>query len=637
MTAIDVAARERRAVRRGTVRLTTSQALLRFLVAQHSVRDGVRRRLIPGLYGIFGHGNTGGVGQAMATLPPGELFFLEGRHEQSTVHAATAFAKASRRTATLACTSSIGPGALNMLVGAATAHVNRLPVLLLPADTFASRLQGPILQGLEYPLGTDVSVNDCYRPVSRFFDRISRPEQLLSALPGAMRVLTSPDECGPAVIALPQDTQAEAYDFPEEFFDERDWLVERPVADPARLAAAAEVIRSAERPLVIAGGGVLYSEAEDELRAFADAFGIPVCETCAGKGVFATGSTLDLGGLGVEGTTPANMLAASADVVVAVGTRLQDFITGSRTVFLPNARFVGINVTRLDAYKEHAAPVVGDARIALRDLRGRLDGYATSPEYRHEIDELVHDWRHAAREFVTWDGIRQMSQADVIAVLNEEVAPEATVTAAAGTGIMEILKFWDCGTTHTHCNLEFGFSCMSYEIPAAIGVRLARPDAEAYAFVGDGTFLLNPGELVTAVQNDIKITVVVSANGTMESIRRLERGASPTPFANVFRKRDVTTREYATEDIGLDLARVAEGLGAKAWTVTTPDELRAALRQTREEARPCVVVAVNDPDRYLSRGEVWWETPLAETGADDALAAARENSKNRAARRRPLI
>jgi 3D-(3,5/4)-trihydroxycyclohexane-1,2-dione acylhydrolase (decyclizing) len=636
MAVLDVKAQEHRAGRRGTVHLTTSQALLRFLVAQHSVRDGVRRRLIPGLYGIFGHGNTGGIGQAMTSLPPGELFFLEGRHEQSTVHAAAAFAKASRRTATLACTSSIGPGALNMLVGAAAAHVNRLPVLLLPADTFASRLQGPILQGLEYPLGTDVSVNDCFRPVSRFFDRISRPEQLLSALPAAMRVLTSPDECGPAVIALPQDTQAEAYDFPEELFDERDWLIERPVPDPVRLAAAADVIRAAERPLIVAGGGVLYSEAEDELRAFAEGLGIPVCETCAGKGVFATGSTLDLGGLGVEGTTPANMLAASADVVIAIGTRLQDFITGSRTVFRPDVRFVGVNVTRLDAYKEHAAPVVGDARVALSRLRELLGEYATGAEYRGEVAELVHEWRHAAHEFVTWDGQRQMSQADVIAVLNEEVPPETTVTAAAGTGIMEILKFWDC-TTRTHCHLEFGFSCMSYEIPAAIGVRLARPDAEAYAFVGDGTFLLNPGELVTAVQNDIKITVVVSANGTMESIRRLERGASPAPFANVFRKRDAATRKIGAEPLGLDLAKVAEGLGAKAWTATTPDELRASLRAASDEPGPCVIVAVNDPDRYLSRGEVWWETPLAETGADEALAEARANFATRAARRRPLI
>ncbi len=636
MAVIDVTAEKRRTRAGGTVRLTTSQALLRYLTAQHSVRDGERRRLIPGLYGIFGHGNSGGIGQALGALPPGELFFLEGRHEQSMVHAAAAFAKASRRTATLACTSSIGPGALNMLVGAAGAHLNRLPVLLLPADTFASRQQGPILQGLEYPLGTDVSVNDCYRPVSRFFDRITRPEQLLTALPAAMRVLTSPDEAGPAVIALPQDTQAEAYDFPEAFFDERDWLIDRPVPDPVRVAQAADVVRHSERPVIIAGGGVLYSDADEELRAFANALGIPVCETCAGKGALAEGSWLELGGLGVEGTTAANTVAGSADVVIAVGTRLQDFMTGSRTLFRPDARFVGVNVTRLDAYKEHAAAVVGDAKVALRALREAVGSYATAPAYRAEVEELVDEWRRSAREFVTWDGQRKMSQADVIAVVNEEVRPEATITAAAGTGIMEILKFWDCGGGK-RCHLEFGFSCMSYEIPAAIGVRLARPDAEAYAFVGDGTFLLNPGELVTAVQNEIKITVVVSANGTMESICRIENAVSKAPFANVFRKRDRVTRELAAEPIGLDLAKVAEGLGAKAWTATTPDELRTALLASREEPGPCVIVAENDPHRYLSRGEVWWDIPPAEVSADGALAAARSEYANQAARRRPLV
>ena len=635
MAVLDLTADERHTRAGGTVRLTTSQALLRFLTAQHSVRDGERRRLIPGLYGIFGHGNTGGIGQAMSALPPGELFFLEGRHEQSMVHAAAAFAKASRRTATLACTSSIGPGALNMLVGAAGAHINRLPVLLLPADTFASRLQGPILQGLEYPLGPDVSVNDCYRPVSRFFDRIVRPEQLLTALPAAMRVLTSPDEAGPAVIALPQDTQTEAYDFPEAFFDERDWLIDRPVPEPVRVAQAAEVIRHAERPVIIAGGGVLYSDADEELRAFANALGIPVTETCSGKGVFAEGSWLDLGGLGVEGTTPANTVVRAADVVIAVGTRLQDFMTGSRTIFRRDAQFVGVNVTRLDAYKEHAAAVVGDAKVTLAALREALGPYSTATEYRREVKELVDEWRRSTREFVTWDGRRQMSQADVIAVVNEEVQPEATITAAAGTGIMEILKFWDCGGGK-HCQLEFGFSCMSYEIPAAIGVRLVRPDAEAYAFVGDGTFMLNPGELVTAVKNGIKITVIVSANGTMESIRRIERLVSVAPFANVFATRNRVTREQAAKPLDLDLAKVAEGLGARARTATTPGELRAALRESREDPGPSVIVAVSDPDRHLSRGEVWWDIPPAEVSADDALAAARTEYANRAAGRRPL-
>ncbi|MDQ3824008.1 MAG: 3D-(3,5/4)-trihydroxycyclohexane-1,2-dione acylhydrolase (decyclizing), partial [Actinomycetota bacterium] len=548
----------------GTVRLTTAQALVRYLQAQHSERDGERRRLVPGMWGIFGHGNVIGLGQALEEHGS-DLTFFQGRNEQSMAHAAAAFAKATRRRQTLACTSSIGPGATNMITAAAGATINRLPVLLLPGDVYATRHQGPVLQQLEHPLAGDVSVNDCFRPVSRFFDRITRPEQLLTALPEAMRVLTSPVETGAVTIALPQDVQSHAWDYPERFFEEREWRIERPLPDPRRIAEAVELLRGAERPLIVAGGGVHYSEAGDALAELARATGIPVAETFGGKGALAEDSWLALGGVGLEGNPGASAIAKEADLVLAVGARLTDFATGSHSLYRnPDVRFVAVNVWGRDATKEGALPIVADAREALTALTeaARTAGVATSDAYRDRVRAVRDEWLATLRELADPVAGEAMSQAQLILALNEHAQPGDTVIAAAGTPPGDLLKIWDA-TGARHCHLEFGYSCMGYELPAGVGVRLAQPEGEVVVYIGDGTFLLNPGELVTMVQEGLKVTVVISENHGYQSIQRLQLWRHGRWFGNEFRAR--RNGRLEGDYVRLDLARAAEGLGAKAW------------------------------------------------------------------------
>jgi 3D-(3,5/4)-trihydroxycyclohexane-1,2-dione acylhydrolase (decyclizing) len=592
---------------RSTVRLTTAQAIVRYLQAQLSEHDGETRRLVPGLFGIFGHGNVHGLGQAVDEYGT-ELAFFQGHNEQSMVHAAVGYAKATRRRATLACTSSIGPGATNMVTGAAEATISRLPVLLFPGDTYASRHQGPVLQQLEHPLAGDVSVNDCFRPVARFFDRIVRPEQLLTALPEAMRVLTSPSEAGAVVLALPQDVQSHAYDYPEHFFAERPWRIERPPADARRIAEATELLRRAERPLLVAGGGVRYSAAEAELIALAELLQIPVAETFAGKGVVDVDAWYLLGGLGLEGNPATNAIAKRADLVVCVGTRLTDFATGSHSVFADGARFVSINVVDRDARKEGALPVVADAREALRALGEALEP-AERAAWRAEVERAGTAW-HEQRGRLADESDGPMTQAQLILTLNEAVQPGDTVVAASGTPPGDLLKLWDA-TGGRACHLEFGYSCMGYELPGAVGVRIAQDGGEVYAYIGDGTYILNPGELVTAVQHGLKITVVISENHGYQSIRRLQMFRVGRHFGNEFRVRDGSGR-LDGDYVRLDLAKSAEGLGARAWHATTPDELRGALADARVERRPCVIVCETEPHRYLPDAGVWWDVAPAE-------------------------
>jgi 3D-(3,5/4)-trihydroxycyclohexane-1,2-dione acylhydrolase (decyclizing) len=605
-----------------TVRLTTAQAIVRYLQAQHSERDGETQRLVPAMFGIFGHGNVIGLGQALEELGK-DLPFMQGRNEQSMVHAAAAYAKARRRRATLACTSSIGPGATNMVTGAALATINRLPVLLFPGDVYATRHQGPVLQQLEHPSAGDVSVNDCFRPVTRFFDRITRPEQLLTALPDAMRVLTDPVETGAVTIALPQDVQAHAWDYPEHFFEEREWRIERPLADERRIAEALELLERAERPLLIAGGGVLYSEAEAALFAFARQTGIPVAETFAGKGAMHDGSWLALGGVGLEGNPAAGRVAKAADLVVAVGTRLTDFATGSQSVFQnPDVRFLAVNVWGRDAHKQGALPVVADARIALEMLTeaARSAGVRTGDEYRSEVEGARRDWLDVRAGLAEQAPGEAMSQGQLILTLNEVARPGDTVIAAAGTPPGDLLKIWDA-TGGRNCHLEFGYSCMGYEMPAGVGVRLAQEGGEVYVYIGDGTFLLNPGELVTAVQEGIKITVVISENHGYQSIRRLQMWRAGRDFGNEFRAR--TNGRLAGDYIHLDLARIAEGLGARAWRAETPDAFGSALEEARGEARACVIVCETEPHRYLPASEVWWDVAPPEASEDPLVQELR--------------
>ena len=608
--------------------LTTAQAIVRYLQAQWSERDGDRRRLIPGIWGIFGHGNVIGLGQAIEEVGDG-LTFHQGRNEQSMAHAAAAFAKATRRRQTLACTSSIGPGATNMITAAAGATINRLPLLLLVGDTYATRHQGPVLQQLEHPTSGDVSVNDCFRPVARFFDRITRPEQLLTALPEAMRVLTSPVETGAVVLALPQDVQAHAWGFPQRFFEEREWRIERPPADARRIAEAAEAIRAAERPLLIAGGGVLYSEAEEELLAFARATGIPVAETFAGKGAVQADEWFQLGGLGLEGNPAASRVAMDADLVLAVGTRLTDFATGSNSLFQhEDVRFVAINTWGRDAAKQGALPVVGDARDALAALRAALEGWSTSEEYRAEVERGRAEWlQERAALSLPVDG-EAMSQAQLILTLNELAQAGDTVIAAAGTPPGDLLKIWDA-TDGRACHLEFGYSCMGYELPAGIGVRLAQAEGEVFVYIGDGTFLLNPGEIVNAVQEGLKITVVISENHGYQSIQRLQLWRHGKMFGNEFRAR--RNGQLEGDYLQLDLAKTAEGLGARTWHVDTPGALRGALEAARGESRACVIVCETEPHRYLPGSEVWWDVAPPEVSNEpEAQKARREYERERA-------
>jgi 3D-(3,5/4)-trihydroxycyclohexane-1,2-dione acylhydrolase (decyclizing) len=598
--------------------MTMAQALVQYLQAQYSERDGRRRRLIPAVFGIFGHGNVCGLGQALEECG-NELPYYQPCNEQSMVHTAIGYAKANLRMATLACTASIGPGATNMITGAATATINRLPVLLLPSDYYATRRQGPVLQQLEHPVSTDVSVNDCFRPVSRFFDRITRPEQLLTALPEAMRVLTDPAETGAVTIALPQDIQAHAGDYPTRFFEKRIWRIERRPPDSQRIKEAVAWLAEAERPVIIAGGGVQYSEAWQELQSFAETFGIPVAETHAGKGAMREPSPLALGGNGPEGTGAAGAIVAGADLILCLGTRLTDFATGSQSAFQhPRVRFIGVNVCGRDAIKQGALPITADAREALRALHQAAQAAGIRPrtKYLEEVAAARKAWdERVQREVYTHHAREALSQGELICVLNREAKPGDTIIAAAGSPPGDLLKLWDTTGGRT-CHIEFGFSCMGYEIPAGIGVRLAQPAGEVFVLIGDGTYLMNPTELVTAVQENLKLTVVVSENHGYQCIRRLQMGRTGRSFGNEFRVRDPKTNRLEGEYVAVDFAKNAESFGARAWHVRTEPELRQALQEARAERRPCVIVVETEKYRFLPGGGVWWDVAPAEVSAD---------------------
>jgi 3D-(3,5/4)-trihydroxycyclohexane-1,2-dione acylhydrolase (decyclizing) len=581
-----------------TVRLTTAQALVRFLQAQYSERDGRVQRAIPAIFGIFGHGNVLGLGQAIRQ-EGAELPFHQPRNEQAMVHAAIGYAKASRRLATLACTASIGPGSTNMLTGAATATTNRLPVLLLPSDTFANRRQGPVLQQLEHGMEGDVSVNDAFRPLSRFFDRIARPEHLLTALPAAMRVLLDPAETGAVTIALHQDVQGEAFDCPARFLERRAWSVARRVPAAGEIERAAELVRGARRPLVIAGGGVRYSEAEDALRRFAGELGIPVAETSAGKGSLVASDWL-VGGIGVNGTRVANELARDADVVVCIGTRLSDFTTGSHSLFQhPDVRFIAVNVNAADAHKLSAAPIVADAREALDALREALTGW-TAPG--GNIGAAIARWAaDLDADVAPVDGER-LGQGEVLRTINRSVKAGDWVVAAAGWQPGDLLKLWNAPPgSFTH--IEFAFSCMGHEIPAGIGIRMHEgDDPEVIVVIGDGTYLMGPTELVTAVEERLRLTVVVLDNAGYRSIAALADGAAP---GNSFQ----TPVDYVAN---------ARSMGCAAVLATTADELRDALAAARGDSTT-VIVCPTEPGRSLLSSGAFWDLGVPEVAEDEAM------------------
>jgi 3D-(3,5/4)-trihydroxycyclohexane-1,2-dione acylhydrolase (decyclizing) len=601
-----------------TIRLTMAQALVKYLQLQFSEQDGQQQRLIPGIFGIFGHGNVAGLGQAIYEYGQ-DLPYYQPRNEQSMVHTAVGFAKAMKRRSTYACTSSIGPGATNMVTGAAVASVNRIPVLLLPSDYYATRHQGVVLQELEHPISADISVNDCLRPVSRFFDRLTRPEQLLTALPEAMRVLTDPAETGAVTLSLPQDIQAHAYDYPGHFFQRRAWKIERRQPDADRIREAVGLLKEAKRPMILAGGGVHYSEAQEELETFWETFGIPVGETFAGKSAIRNGSGLLLGGHGVTGAALSGNIASGADLVICVGTRMSDFATGSNTLFQnPDVKFIQINICGHDAYKMGALPVTADAREALRALTQAATSAGIQPnsDYLQEIGRVKQQWQKQLETEVYCSIQGQgMGQGELIGVLNAEAQSGDTIVAAAGTPPGDLLQLWDASAGR-FCHLEFGFSCMGYELPAGLGVRLAQTEGEVFVFVGDGTYILQPTELITATQEQLKLTVVISQNHGFQSIHNLQNGRAGHSFGNEFRHRDNKTNRLEGEYVAIDFAKNAESMGAKTWNVSTPDQVQQALRAARKESGTCVIVADVEPRRYCPSSEVWWDVAAAEASND---------------------
>jgi 3D-(3,5/4)-trihydroxycyclohexane-1,2-dione acylhydrolase (decyclizing) len=616
------------------LRLTMAQAIVKYLQVQFSERDGQSRRLIPAAFGIFGHGNVAGIGQALYEYGDG-LPYYQPCNEQSMVHTAIGFAKASQRLATLACCSSIGPGATNMVTGAATATINRLPVLLLPSDYYATRHQGPVLQQLEHPISLDVSVNDCFRPVSRFFDRISRPEQLLTALPEAMRVLTDPVDTGAVTLALPQDVQAHAYDYPANLFEKRVWRIERRLPDRQRIREAVGILLESKRPLIVAGGGGHYAQAWDELKAFSDAFGIPVCETFGGKGAVRNASPLQLGGFAVTGTPCAGKIASEADLVICVGTRLTDFATGSQSAFNnPEVRFLNINVTGHDAHKQGALPLVADAREALQALTQSAKGAGVKPNaaYVQEVAGLKNQWERQLKDEVFQQVPDEaMSQGQLIGMLNSEAKSGDIIITAAGSPPGDLMKIWDA-TNGRACQLEFGYSCMAYEIPAGLGARMAHADGEIYVYIGDGTYLMNPTEIVTAVQERLKVTIVISENHGYQCIRGLQMARAGQSFGNEFRARDGKTNRLEGEYLKIDFAKNAESMGARTWNANTPEALRKALQEARSETRPCVIVVETEKYRSLPSSEVWWDVAVAEVSQDPVtqkLRAEYERDRDR--------
>jgi 3D-(3,5/4)-trihydroxycyclohexane-1,2-dione acylhydrolase (decyclizing) len=640
--------------RQRTVRLTVAQAVVTYLSRQYSVADGRRRRLVPAALGIFGHGNVAGLGQALDQLSDA-LPFIQGRNEQALVHVAAGFAKATRRRATLAVTASIGPGAMNLVTGAALATVNRLPVLLLPGDTYATRRQGPVLQQLQHPVEADASVNDAFRPVSRFFDRISRPEALLTALPAAMRVLTDPARTGAVVLSLPQDVQSHAYDWPAELFAERDWVIRRPVPDTEEVDAVVQLLAAAQKPLIIAGGGVIHSGATGELEALAATAGIPVAETFAGKGAVQQRAWWQLGGIGLEGTPATNDLAREADLVVTVGSRLTDFATASQSLFQnPDVRFASVNVDVRDAGRLGATGIVADAKRALAALTRAVEGARiTSPSaWQDQVRERNERWlaeRAAAldpdTEFdkatvpadsdVVTGTDAVLTQGQIIGLLQEHAQHGDTIIAAAGGPPGDLQKVWDA-TDGRYCHLEFGFSCMGYEIPAGIGVRLAFPDRRkrVVSFLGDGTFLMAPTELLTAAQEGLAVTVVIPENHGYQVIHRLQLLRSGREFGNEFRYRDgslnladgqAASKQPRLEGdyLRVDLLEIARGLGARAIRATTAAEVRGALAETRDHDGPVVVVVPAIPHADLPPAGAWWDVAPAEVFEQEAIAQLR--------------
>ena len=633
-----------------TTTMTVAQALTTFLVRQYTVDGDVRQRTIAGMFGIFGHGNVAGIGQALRQLSheePGAMPYHQGRNEQAMVHQAVGYARMNRRRSTFAAAASVGPGAANMLTGAALATANRMPVLLLPSDTFATRVSDPVLQQLEHPHDTSLQVTDAFRPLSRFFDRVDRPEQLFSIALAAMRVLTDPAETGAVTIALPEDVQAELIEVPDEFLTEREWHIRRPLPEPGPLDRAVEAIRNAKEPLIIAGGGVLYSEAENELKSFAEATGIPVATTHAGGGVLDHDHPLNLGGVGATGSAAANRIASSADLVIGIGTRYSDFTTSSRTAFdNPDVSFVNLNVAGFDAYKHGSRyPLIADARAGLLGLHERLGDFRVADALTRKVETEKASWTAEVDASTAPTGAELPGQPEIIGAVNRATGPRDVVVQAAGSLPGDLQKLWRTRDALGY-HVEYAFSCMGYEIAGGLGVRraidAARDDRDVVVMVGDGSYLMLHTELLTAVAEGLKLIVVLIQNHGYASIGHLSETVGAPRFGTWYRKYDADDPEFRTDEIlPVDLAANARSYGIDVVEIEPGNSASARLAEAVEAARASessTLIHINsDPLVYAPDGEGWWDVPVAATSTMDETQEARTAYEEERSTQRPLL
>jgi 3D-(3,5/4)-trihydroxycyclohexane-1,2-dione acylhydrolase (decyclizing) len=608
-----------------TIRLTTAQALVKFLCSQMTIVDGKKLPMFAGVWAIFGHGNVAGIGEALFSARK-ELPTYRAHNEQAMAHSAIAFAKASRRRRMMAVTTSIGPGALNMVTAAAVAHVNRLPVLLLPGDVFANRAPDPVLQQAEDFGDGTVTVNDCFKPVSRYFDRIARPEQLIPALNRAMVVLTDPAECGPVTLAMCQDTQAEAHDYPESFFEKRTWPTRRARPDEDELAEAIRVLKAAKKPVIIAGGGVLYSGASKELASFAASHGIPVVETQGGKSSLPFSHELNMGAVGVTGTAASNTVCGEADVILAVGTRLQDFTTGSWTLFQSSKKtIIGLNTQAFDATKHRALPLVSDARVGLQELSINLGKWTAPTAWTKSAKAGLAAWTKLATKYTNESNAERPSDAQVIGAVQRALGREVSVLGAAGGLPGELHKLWQASYPGSY-HMEYGFSCMGYEIAGALGMKMAQPERDVLVMIGDGSYLMMNSELATSVMLGMKLTVVLLDNRGFGCINRLQYASGGERFNNLF---DHNTAHEVSPDI--DFAAHARSLGAISEKVSSLGDLELALKRSKSNARTTVIVIDTDPMMSTDAGGSWWDVAIPEVSTRAQVRAARKKyDKSRA-------
>lgn len=615
-------------MKKQTTRLTMAQALIKFLINQYVERDGFEQPFFAGCFGIFGHGVVSGLGQALQQYP--ELRYRQIRNEQAMVHTAAAYAKVKNRLQTFVCTSSIGPGATNMITAAAGATINRLPVLLLPGDIFARRNVAPVLQQLESEYTQDISVSDCFKPVSRYWDRINRPNQILTSLPEAMRVLTSPAATGAVTISLPEDVQTEAYDYPLAFFEKRTWSIPRNRPDQAALSQAAEWIREAKRPLIIAGGGIIYSEATEALAKFVEQTGIPVGETMAGKGSLSFDNPLNLGAIGVTGTLAANRIAREADLVIGIGTRYTDFTTSSKTAFQhPDVCFVNINVAEFDAYKHHAVALIGDARVTLEELSAQLSGYRAADEFRRQAESLHKEWETEVDRIYAIRHQPLVSQGELIGAVNELGDADGIMVCAAGSLPGDLHKLWRARHPKNY-HLEYGYSCMGYEIAGGLGAKMASPDREVYVMLSDGSYLMLSADIVTSIQEGYKLTIVLMDNHGYKSIGSLSRSLGQKGFGTryVYPEKDRLPDDDAGEGVRylpVDFAANARSLGAHVIECKSYDDFARAIKEAKTINHTTVIYIQNDRYQEVPGYESWWDVPVAEVSEMKSVRAARKD------------